>query len=162
MQWMQIHMKLKFSLTREINTEDSEIGNVITIEISRTTAPTLTRATLESGTVNFALSGRYYDKSSDATVSNYGMHGSADYTGYSLKNVQWETYHDVVTKYSDMYSPSSSGATESVTGGEKYIGTFKLRNTNTNTWCTEAEISITIKNDGDWSAIGNFNAININ
>ncbi len=157
--------KISFYITKEFDTSDCNIGNSITLEVTCTTdgqAGKNLKIAAASGTVNFALSGRYYFKSSDETVSNYGIHGSADYTGSSLKNIIWDKYHDVVSKYSKQYSATSSKSTEDVTSGKKLIGSFRLKNTSNNTWCDDAEITITIKYDGSWSSVGNYSAIKVN
>jgi len=86
--WFTESGDISFTLTKEIETSDSELGNSITIKITRTEASMAAMATSSSGTLNFALSGRYYFKSSDTTISNYGIHGSVD---YSISNSMKET-----------------------------------------------------------------------
>lgn len=144
----------ELKITRIFETGDKEIGNEITIKIARSNL----RAT---DTINFALSGRYYFTSNDVTISNYGIHGSADYTGSSLKNIVWDAYHDVTTKYSATYSGTATKSTESLTKGKKLIGGFSLKNTKNNTWSDDAEISISINYDGSWSSKGNYGAIHV-
>ena len=153
---------MSFAITKQFATSDSSMGNEITIEVTRIEKTPASAKAPASGTVNFALSGRYYFTSNNVTVSNYGIHGSVDYTGSSLKNIIWDKYHDVTVGYSSLYSATSSKSTEDVTNGKTLIGNFRLKNTSTNKWCDDAKISITVKFDGNWSTVGNYSAININ
>ena len=66
-----------FCVERTFATAESDMCNDISIEICVTKE--LARSASE--TVNWSLSGRYYFKSSDETISNYGNRGSAEYTG---------------------------------------------------------------------------------
>ena len=148
----------EFIMTKDFITSDESVGNEITIKITRLESDV---SVLATETINFALSGRYYFKSSDTTISNYGIHGSAEYTGYSLKNINWDKYHDVTSKYSATYSGTATASTEDLTKGKKLIGGFSLKNTKTNTWSDDAEISISIYYDGSWATKGNYGAIHV-
>lgn len=151
-----------FSISKEMETSDPELGNEITVKVWTTKKTTIERtATVATDTVNWALSGRYYFKSSDETVSNYGNHGSVDYTGTKLEHEQWDAYHDVTYKYSDSYKATASTSTTNVTDGKKFIGKYRLKNTKSNSYSDDAEIYIIVKKDGSWSSKGNYGAINV-
>ena len=118
-----------------------------------------------TGTVNWTLSGRYYFKSTDETVSNYGNNGSVDYTGTSLQNEVWNVYHNVTYKYRDQYEAKKSSGTSEVTengkNGIKFNGTYRLKNSNTGNWCDNASIYIIVFGNGTWRTHGNYSNINI-
>lgn len=114
-------------------------------------------------TINFVISGRYYYKKSGDTISNYGMEGSADYTGNVVKNVIYSVYHNVKAEYKDKFSAASSKTKSNISDGVKLKGTCKLKNTDTNEWEPDiAKITITIKKDGYWKTEGNYGDLVIN
>lgn len=150
-----------FRITKEIETSDSELGNEITVNVWVTENAEQIKTVRTTKTVNWALSGRYYFKSSDETISNYGNHGSVDYTGSSLKNAQWDVYHDLTYKYQDKYTATATNSEKSVTDGKQFIGKYKLKNKSTGKYADAAEIYIIVEKDGSWRTKGNYSAINV-
>lgn len=150
-----------FEITKEITTSDPDLGNEISISVWITKKTEVSRAATATDTINWALSGRYYYKSNDETVSNYGNHGSVDYTGSSLKNAQWDVYHDVTYKYQDKFTATATDSEISVTNGKKYIGKYELKNKSTGKYSESAGIYIIVKKDGKWETKGNYGAIHI-
>ncbi len=150
-----------FEMSTVCSTSDPEINAELSLQIWVEPAENCTRAAQATKTINWALSGRYYFKSTDETVSNYGNHGSVDYTGSKLLNEDWEVYHDVTYKYSEKYTATATSSEEDLSDGKKFIGKYKLKNSKTNVYCSDAEIYIIVRTDGDWETKGNYNAINI-
>lgn len=150
-----------FRITKEIETSDPELGNEISVNVWVTENTEQIRTVRTTKTVNWALSGRYYFKSSDETISNYGNHGSVDYTGSSLKNAQWDVYHDLTYKYQDKYTATATNSEKSVTDGKQFTGKYKLKNKSTGKYADAAEIYIIVEKDGSWRTKGNYSAINV-
>ena len=100
----------RFTVVREVQTNEADLYNQIEVSVS---VERLTKSS--SGTVNWTLSGRYYFKSTDETVSNYGNNGSVDYSGNKLSNQIWDVYHNITYKYRNQYEPKSSGSETTVT-----------------------------------------------
>lgn len=71
---------IKLSLGQDINTE-------LLVEI----APSITRA---SGTLNFTVSGNFYRKSDNVTVTVYGLSGSFEYSGSDTEITGKDSYHN--------------------------------------------------------------------
>jgi hypothetical protein len=154
-----------FTIKRNFDTQEAGLGNEIGISvwITESTTDSVTPA---ARTVNWALSGRYYFTSSDETVSNYGNHGSVDYTGTSLEEpFVWDAYHDVTYKYRNQYearsSESESEVTENSKNGVKFLGKYRLKNSSTGEWCSDGEIYIIVFVDGSWRSKGNYDQINV-
>lgn len=151
-----------FKIKKELKTSDPKLGNEIVVKVWVDSSTVLQKTARATETINWALSGRYYFKDSDETVSNYGNHGSVDYTGSSLLNAHWDVYHDLTYQYSDKYTATATDSEQSVTGGKKFVGKYRLKNKSTNNYADDAEIYIIVKNNGDWETKGNYSAININ
>lgn len=153
-----------FTIKRNFNTREAGLGNEIKISVWITESKAFSLAAADK-TVNWALSGRYYFKSSDETISNYGNHGSVDYTGTSLKNAEWEVYHDVTYKYKDKYetrsSDSDSEVTENGKSGTKFSGKYRLKNKSSGKWSDDGEIYMIVFKDGSWHSKGNYDQINV-
>ena len=151
----------RFTVVREVQTNESDLYNQIEVSVS---VERLTKSS--SGTVNWTLSGRYYFKSTDETVSNYGNNGSVDYSGNKLSNQIWDVYHNITYKYRNQYEPKSSGSETTVTEnsktGIKFNGKYRLKNSNTGKWCDDANIYIIVFKDGSWRSHGNYGKINVN
>lgn len=151
----------QFSFNTVCNTSDPEISAEFSLEVWVESSEHSTRAAQEIKTINWALSGRYYFTATDETISNYGNHGSVDYTGSKLLNEDWEVYHDVTYKYSEKYTGTATASVEELTDGKKFIGKYRLRNDTTKKYCVDGEIYIIVRIDGDWETKGNYSAINI-
>ncbi len=152
--------KTQFTVSKEVETSEPGLFNSIVIDISLNQG---TKA--NSGTVNWTLSGRYYFKSSDETVSNYGNNGSVDYNGSSLYNKVWNVYHNVTYKYKDKYEAKSSSSETNVSEnqktGIKFNGKFRLKNKSSGDWCEDANIYIIVFKDGTWNTHGNYSNIHV-
>lgn len=153
-----------FTIKRNFDTQETGLGNEIEISVWITEAK-VKSLTVADTTVNWALSGRYYLTSNDDTVSNYGNHGSVDYTGTTLINAVWEVYHDVTYKYKDKYETRSSDGESEVTedgkNGIKFLGKYRLKNKSTGIWSDDGEIYIIVFKDGSWRSKGNYDQINV-
>lgn len=149
----------KVTIERDLQTSENGLFNEFSLEI------TFEDGIRSAGTVNWTLSGRYYLKSTDDTVSNYGNNGSVDYTGTSLQNESWSVYHNVTYKYQSQYEARSSSGTFDITEngktGIKYNGTYRLKNSSTGNWCDDANVYIIVFRDGSWRSQGNYSNINI-
>lgn len=150
-----------FTVERTFSTSEPDLSNKISIHVWTTAKNENLRGTRETKTVNWALSGRYYLKSNDDTISNYGNHGSVDCTGTSLRNAHWEVYHDLTYKYATKYTATANNSEIGVNNGNKFLGKYKLKNKSTGKYASEAEIYIIVKNDGHWKSKGNYGAINV-
>lgn len=154
-----------FTIKRSFDTQETGLGNEIEISVWITEPKVKSSLTSADKTVNWALSGRYYLTSNDDTVSNYGNHGSVDYTGTSLKNAVWNVYHDVTYKYKDKYETrKSDGESEVTEGGKdgiKFLGKYRLKNKSTGIWSDDGEIYIIVFEDGSWRSKGNYDQINV-
>lgn len=150
-----------FTIERTFPTSEPGVSNEISIRVWTTTANESLRVARATDTVNWALSGRYYLISNDETISNYGNHGSVDYTGSSLQNAHWEVYHDLTYKYADKYTATATDSEVDVSNGTKFLGKYKLKNKSTGNYAETAEIYIIVKNDGHWESKGNFGAIHV-
>lgn len=150
-----------FTVERTFPTSEPDVSNEISIHVWTTTANDSLRVARAADTVNWALSGRYYLTSNEETISNYGNHGSVDYTGSSLTNAHWEVYHDLTYKYADKYTATATDSEVSVSNGKKFLGKYKLKNKSTGNYAETAEIYIIVENDGHWESKGNFSAIHV-
>jgi len=152
--------KTQFIVSKEVETSEPGLFNSIVIDICFEK-----EAKANSGTVNWTLSGRYYYKSTNETVSNYGNHGSVDYNGSSLYNKVWNVYHNVTYKYKDKYeakaSNSESYVTENQKNGIKFNGKFRLKNKLSGNWCNDANIYIIVFWNGTWRTHGNYTNIHV-
>ena len=151
----------RFVLSKDLETTEPDLGNEITVEVWVTRTQSTLRAAQATETVNWALSGRYYKVSNDETISNYGNHGSVDYTGTTVKNAIWDVYHDITYKYQGQYTVTATDSEETVTNGKKFIGRYRLKNNSTGNYAEDAEIYIIVKKDGSWNSKGNYSAINV-
>lgn len=150
-----------FTVERTFPTSELGVSNEISIHVWTTTTNESLRVASATDTINWALSGRYYLISNDETISNYGNHGSVDYTGSSLKNAHWEVYHDLTYKYADKYTATATDSEVSVSNGMKFLGKYKLKNNSTGKYSDNAEIYIIVENDGYWESKGNYGAIHV-
>ena len=151
----------RFVLSKDLETFDPDLGNEITVEVWVTRTPSTLMSAQATETVNWALSGRYYKVSNEETISNYGNHGSVDYTGTTVKNAIWDVYHDITYKYQGQYTATATDSEETVTNGKKFIGKYRLKNNSTGNYAEDAEIYIIVKKDGSWNSKGNYSAINV-
>ncbi len=152
--------KTHFIVSKEVETSEPGLFNSIMVDISLEQG-----VKANSGTVNWTLSGRYYYKSTDETVSNYGNNGSVDYNGSSLYNKVWDVYHNVTYKYKDKYearaSSSEINVTENQKTGIKFNGKFRLKNKSSGNWCEDANVYIIVFKDGTWRTHGNYSNIHV-
>lgn len=141
-------------VTKIFSTSDPNIENKITV--------TITKDAKATDTVNFVAAGRYYFKSNDVTISNYGIKGSADYNGTSVFDYVYDVYHDVKPAYKSKYTGTARKSTSSVTDGREFKGKYKLKNTDTGNFADDAQITVLVKKDGYWKVSGNFDQHVIN
>lgn len=152
-----------FCVQRTYATEEPDVYTDVAVEIDITNANT--RAS--SGTINWSIIGRYYFASDDETISNYGNRGSADYSGSTISNEQWDAYHTVTYKYSDTYEARYSTSEAEVNDedhgdGTKFNATYRLINKNTGNWADNTAIYIIVYVDGHWFVRGNYTNVNVN
>lgn len=152
-----------FVVEKTYATDEPGVYTDVAVEINITNNNT--RAS--SGTINWSIIGRYYFASDDETVSNYGNRGSADYSGTTISNEQWDAYHTVTYKYSDTYEARCSTSESEVTDedhgdGTKFNATYRLKNTDTGNWADNTAIYIIVYVDGYWFVKGNYTEANVN
>ena len=152
-----------FVVEKTYATGEPDVYTDVAVEIDITN--TNTRAS--SGTINWSITGRYYFASDDETISNYGNRGSADYSGSTIYNEQWDAYHTVTYKYSNNYEARCSTSEAEVTDedhgdGTKFNAPYRLKNKNTGNWADNTAIYIIVYVDGYWFVKGNYTNVNVN